>query len=84
MTRLFIKGKNQNLPVKQIWNADESDFPVDPSKCKVITKQRETVCKVSLGSGWENFSVLLLAIVNADGSVLTPLIIYASKNLQRT
>ena len=29
-----IKGKI--LILKQIWNTDESGFPADPSKCRVI------------------------------------------------
>ena len=76
----IIKGKN--LTVKQIWNTDESGFPVDPTKCKVITKRGETAYKVTLGPGSENNSVL--ATFNADGRVLPPLIIYAGKNLQST
>ena len=49
----IIKGKN--LTVKQIWNTDESGFPVDLSKCKMITKQGETAYKVTLGPGREKF-----------------------------
>ena len=76
----IIKGSN--LTVKQIWNKDESGFPIYPSKCTVITKRRETTYKVTLGPGKENISVL--DTVNADGTVLPPIINYAGKNLQST
>ena len=76
----IIKGKN--FTVMQTWNTDESGFPVDPSKCKVITKPGETAYKVTPCPGRENVSVL--AAVNADGRVLLLLIIYDGKNLQST
>ena len=72
--------KEKNLSANQIWNTDESGFPVDPRKCKVISKRGEKAYKVTLGPGRENITTL--ATCSASGQALDPLIIFAGKNLQ--
>lgn len=62
-----------------IYNCDETSFPHDPSKTKVVTGTGNLCHRVTAGSGRENTSVL--ACVNAAGRKLPPLIIFRAKNL---
>ena len=55
---------------------------MDPSKCKVISLWGETVYKVTCGTGRENTTTL--AVCNAAGKALDPLVIFNCKNLQNT
>ena len=74
--------KRNNLTAYQIWNCDESGFPVDPLKCKVVSVKGEIAYKVSCGARRENITTL--AVCSASGQVLDPLIVFAGKNLQST
>ena len=71
-----------NLSASQIWNCDESGFPTDPQKCKVVSVHGETAYKVTCGAGRENITTL--AVCNAAGRALDPLIVFNGKNLQST
>ena len=72
----------KNLGATQIWNCDESGFPHDPQKCKVVSVKGETAFKLTCGAGRENTTTL--AAVCASGRVLDPLIIFSGKNFQST
>ena len=72
--------KEKDLSPNKIWNTDESGFPVDPKKCKVISQRGEKDYKVTLGPGRENITTL--ATCSAAGQALDPLIVFAGKNLQ--
>ena len=72
--------KERKLERHQIWNCDESGFPTDPQKCKVVGVKGEECYKVTCGAGRENITTL--AVCNAAGRALDPLIIFAGKNLQ--
>ena len=72
----------QKLTAKQIWNCDESGFPTDPGKCKVVSARGEKAYKVTQGPGRENITTL--ATCSAAGKVLDPMIVFAGKNLQTT
>ena len=72
----------QKLTTKQIWNCDESGFPTDPGKCKVVSVRGEKAYKVTQGQGRENITTLTTC--SAAGQVLDPMIVFASKNLQTT
>ena len=65
--------RSQNLQPNQIWNCDESGFPTDPARCKVVSTKGEVAYKVTWGAGRENISTL--DACNAEGRVLDPLII---------
>ena len=67
---------------EQIWNCDESGFPHDPQKCKVVSVKGKTAYKITCGAGRENTTTL--AVCNAAGRVLDPLIVFSGKNLQST
>lgn len=71
-----------NLTANQIWNCDESGFPSDPQKCKVVSMKGEVAYKVTCGAGRQNTTTL--AVCNAAGGALDPLIIFSGKNLQRS
>ena len=73
---------DENLKPEQVWNLDESGFPTDPSRSKVISPRGEVGYKITWAAGPENISTL--AAVNAAGRVLDPLIIFAGKNFQST
>ena len=62
---------SKRLQAHQIWNCDESGFPNDPHKCKVVSVKGKTAYKVTCGARRENISTL--AVVNAAGRVLPPL-----------
>ena len=53
----------------QIWNLDESGFPTDAGRCKVIAPKGEVANKITSGAGHENITVL--AACNASGRLLT-------------
>ena len=74
--------KEKNLQPEQIWNCDKSGFRSDPQKCKVVSIRGQTAYKVTCGGGRDNTSTL--AVCNAAGKVLDPLVIFAGKNLQNT
>ena len=68
------------LTPKQIWNCDESGFPTDPQKCKVVSVKGEVAYKVIPGARRENITTL--AVCNAVGRAVDPLIIFKGKNYQ--
>ncbi|XP_076824996.1 uncharacterized protein LOC143470629 [Clavelina lepadiformis] len=72
--------KEKSLGPEQIWNCDESGFPSDPQKCKVVSIRGQTAYKLTCGAGCDNTSTL--AVCNAAGKYLDPLVIFAGKNLQ--
>ena len=74
--------QKEKLSARQIWNCDESGFPNDPLKCKVVSVKGQTAYKVTCGARRENITTL--AVVSAAGQVLDPLIIFPRKNLQST
>ena len=74
--------KEKKLKASQIWNCDESGFPNNPQKCKVVSVRGKTAYKVTCGAGRENTATL--AVCNAAERVLDPLIVFAGKNLQST
>ena len=57
-----------NLPASAIWNCDESGFPTDPQRSKVVSVKDETAYKVTSGARRENISTL--AVCNAEGKAL--------------
>lgn len=71
-----------NLSPKQIWNCDESGFPTDPSKYKVVAPIGKAGWKTTCGAGRENITVL--ATCSASGRALDPLILFSGKNFQST
>ena len=72
----------KKLGPSQIWNADETGFPMDPQKWKVIAPVGEVGLTATGGAGRENTTVL--GVCNGAGRVLDPLIIFQDKNLQST
>ena len=72
--------EEKKLEPHQIWNCDESGFPTDPQKCKVVSVKGEVAYKVTCGAGRENTTTL--AVCSAAGRVLDPLIVFSGKNLQ--
>ena len=69
-----------NLTPKQIWNCDDSRFLTDPQKCKVVSVKGEVAYKVTPGACRENITTL--AVCNAVGRAMDPLIIFKGKNYQ--
>ena len=61
----------------QIWKCDESGFPSDPKKCKVVSVSGQTAYRVTPGAGRENTTVL--AAVSAAGRALPPLVVLSGK-----
>ena len=74
--------KSMGIGPKQIWNCDESGFPSDPKRCKVVSGSGEVAYRVTPGAGRENTTVL--AAVSADGKALPPLVIFSGKNHQES
>ena len=70
-----------NLSPSQIRNCDESGFPTDPQCVKLLVSV-ETVYKVTCRAGRENITTL--AVCNAAGRAMDPLIVFNRKNLQST
>ena len=66
---------------EQIWNCDESGFPSDPKRCKVVSASGKVAYRVTPGAGRENTSTL--AVVSAAGRALPPLVIFAGKKPSR-
>ena len=66
----------------QVWNCDESGFPTDPQRCKVVSVKGQTAYKTTSGARRENITTL--AVCNAAGRVLDPVIVFAGKNMQST
>lgn len=66
----------------QIWNCDESGFPTDPKRCKVVSRSGEVAYRVTPGAGRENTTTL--AAVNAAGQALPPLVVFPGKNHQES
>ena len=64
------------------WNLDETGFPSDPSKCKVVGSIGRKCIRVTCGANRENTTVL--AVCCADGTAMDPLVIFKGKNLQST
>ena len=58
----------------QIWNLDESGFPTDPGRCKVIAPKGKVANKITSGAGHENITVL--AACNALVKAIDPLVIF--------
>ncbi|XP_057305999.1 uncharacterized protein LOC130644419 [Hydractinia symbiolongicarpus] len=77
-----IFEKYPNLDAQRIWNWDESSFPTDPSKGKVVSVKGQRALKLRYGAGRENITVL--GVCNAAGVALDPLIIFTGKNMQST
>ena len=75
-----IFDANPDLNPENIWNCDESGFPTDPGKSKVIAPRNKPGFKLSYGARRENITTL--AVCNATGKVLDPLIIFQGKNFQ--
>ena len=73
---------DKNFTPSQIWNCDESGFPTDPKRCKVVSGSGEVAYRVTPGAGRENTTTL--AAVNAAGRALPPLIIFPGKNHQES
>ena len=71
---------NPDLNPDNIWNCDESGFPTEPGKSKVIAPCNKPDFKLSYGARRENITTL--AVCNARGKVLDPLIIFQGKNFQ--
>ena len=69
--------KDKNLQAHQIWNCDESGFPTDPQKCKVVGVKGKECYKVTCGAGRENITTL--EVCSAAGRALDPLIIFMGK-----
>ena len=70
----------QKLTAAKIWNCDESGFPNDPLKCRVVSVKGQTAYKVTCGARRENITTL--AVCSAAGKVLDPLIIFPGKYMQ--
>ena len=75
-----IFDANPDLNPENIWNCDESGFPTDPGKSKVIAPRNKPAFKLSYGARWEN--IITLAVCNATGKVLDPVIIFQGKTFQ--
>ena len=74
--------REKKFKPEQVWNCDESGFPHDPLKCKVVSVKGKTAYKVTCGARRENTTTL--AVCSAAGRVLDPLIVFSGKNLQST
>ena len=76
----IIFDANPDLNLENIWNCDESRFPIDPGKSKVIAPHNKPGFKLPYDVCRENLTTL--AVFNATGKVLGPLIIFQGKNFQ--
>ena len=43
--------REKKFKPKQVWNCDESGFPHDPLKCRVVIIKGKTAYKVTCGAG---------------------------------
>ena len=82
MLEEVIQEKNLFDKPQHIWNCDESGFPSDPKKVKVVSVRGKTAYRVTAGAGRENTTTL--AVANAAGKALPPLIVFQGKNCQST
>lgn len=64
---------------RQIWNLDETNFCMDPSKTKIVGRRGAPSSRTTAGSGRDNTTVLMAA--SADGFKAPPLIVYKAKNM---
>ena len=55
--------QEKSLGLSQIWNFDDSGFPTDPQRCKVVGVKGKEAYKVTAGAGRENITTL--AVVTA-------------------
>ncbi|GFN78575.1 tigger transposable element-derived protein 1-like [Plakobranchus ocellatus] len=66
---------------ERVYNVDESGFPLDPKRLKVITQKGiQNLFRLIGGSGRETITVQGCA--RTDGVMLPPYILYAAKNLR--
>ena len=65
--------KKYSFKANQIWNCGESGFPIEPQQCSVVATS---------GAGSENTTTL--AVCNAAGETLDPMIVFPGKNMQST
>ena len=72
--------KEKGFGPNQIWNCNESRFPSNPQRCKVIGKKGQRSFRVTCGAGRENTTTL--SVCSAAGRALDPLVIFTGKNLQ--
>ena len=72
-----IIDANPDLNPDNIWNCDESGFPTDPGKSKVIAPHNKTGFKMSYGVHRENISTLAVCV--APGKIMDLLIIFQGK-----
>ena len=78
----LIEKGIQEKKLEHLWNCDESGFPTDPARCKVVSTKGEVAYKVTWGAGRENISTL--AACNAEGRVLDPLVIFSGEIVTTT
>lgn len=64
----------------EVWNLNESGFPTDPDKAKVIAPRRIVANKVTYGADRKNITTL--AVSSVSGQMLDPLIILSGVNFQ--
>ena len=68
----FILDSNPDITAENIWNCDESGFPTDPVKSKVVGPTNQPAYKLSFGARRGNITTLV--VCSASGKVLDPLI----------
>ena len=66
----------------QIWNCDETGFPTDPQRYRVVSSKGESAYEITCGTGKENITTLTLC--SAAGDVLEPVVIFPGKNFKST
>lgn len=64
---------------QQIYNIDETNFCLDPSKSKVVGQKNVPSARITSGPGRENITVLMGG--NANGDKLPPLVVFKGKNI---
>lgn len=64
---------------EQIWNLDETNFCLDPSKTKVVGKRGAPSSRTTGSSGKENITVLMA--VNAAGFKAPPCIVFKGNHI---
>ena len=72
LEELFEQHK---FSASQVWNCDESGFPTDPQRNKVVSVKGQTAYKTTSGARRENITTL--AVCNAAGRALDPVIVFA-------
>ena len=60
---------NPDLNQNNIWNCDESRFPTDPGKSKVIAPLNKPGCKLSYAARRENITTLESRIIGGIGII---------------